>query len=85
MKISQKPQFIEGLRLPRKLQFGNAEHIALRKRIACRKKILAEGIECWNCGGKMVYLRRDGQILFWRCNCGETLATDRDGSEEIFC
>jgi tRNA(Ile2) C34 agmatinyltransferase TiaS len=84
MKISQR-QFIEGLKVPRKLQFGNIEHIELRNRIAYRKKIREEGVDCWQCGEKMVYAGRKGNILHWQCSCGERIETDRDGDTEFLC
>ena len=37
---------IEGLTLPKKLEFGNEAHIALRKRIEKRRQIREEGITC---------------------------------------
>jgi hypothetical protein len=71
--------------VPRKLQFGNLEHIKLRDQIAYREQILEDGIDCWRCEGKIVFVRREGRILFWRCDCGETLATDRDGDSRFVC
>jgi hypothetical protein len=84
MRVSQQ-QFIEGLKVPRKLQFGNVEHIELRNRIAYRKKIREEGMDCWQCGKKMVCVKMEGNILHWQCNCGEKLETDRDGDTEFLC
>lgn len=84
MRVSQQ-QFIEGLKVPRKLQFGNVEHIELRNRIAYRKKIREEGMDCWQCEDKMVCVKTAGNTLHWQCDCGERLETDRDGDIEFVC
>jgi hypothetical protein len=69
---------VEGLEIPRKLEFGNDAHIMLRNRIAKRKAIIENGVIC-PCGeSRITPVKVTTNKLIWQCGCGWSGTTGRD-------
>ncbi len=76
---------IAGVTIPAKLEFGNEEHIRLRKTIEDRLTLLEKGIKCYFCGGKAKgHADFDKGYIKWQCACGELFRTDLDGDDGIY-
>lgn len=76
---------IAGITIPDKLEFGNEEHIRLRKTIEERLDRLKNGIRCYGCDGKMKgHADYKKEIIKWQCACGEAVTTDLDGDDGVY-
>lgn len=71
---------IAGVTIPTKLEFGNEDHIRLRKKIEERLNLLEKGIKCPYCWNKAKgHANFNKEIIKWQCACGEAFNTDLDG------
>lgn len=75
---------VAGVTIPAKLEFGNEEHISLRKTIESRLSRLEKGLPCDYCGSRMKgHAEFDRGYIRWQCGCGETFKTDLDAGDLI--
>ena len=72
---------IAGIEIPKRLEFGNEEHINIVRTVERRLDLLDEGIKCPWCGKRMrPSVNYEGQIIEWSCGgCEESFWTNLEG------